>query len=96
MPPAEKSGAKLNSDLCVIGEDRFIRVCLELPIHGFDAPFMWGVWTLVHPRKGGNRPYLELEPTEHPLSRDFHEGLTIARAQDIAEYAMHEFEGSGK
>jgi hypothetical protein len=44
--------------------------------------------------EGGNRPYLELEATEHPLSQDFHNGLTIARAQEIAEHAMHEFEKS--
>lgn len=34
----------LDSDFCIIEEDRFIRVCLEIPIKGFDDPFMWGVW----------------------------------------------------
>jgi hypothetical protein len=43
----------------------------------------------VHPRSGGIRPWLELEQTDHPLSIDFHNGITIARAQEIAEYAMH-------
>ena len=45
--------------------------------------------TKVHPRNGGVRPWLELEPTDHPLSVDAREGLTIAQAQNIAEVAMH-------
>jgi hypothetical protein len=43
----------------------------------------------VRPQRGGNRPLLELEKTDHPLSRDYHEGITIARAQEIAAVAMH-------
>lgn len=131
LTDAEKTDAHLGTDLCYVGEDRFIRVCLEVPIFGVEAPFMWGVWvslsqsnferyrdtydepveedeyfgwfcnrlpfypdtlnlkTLVHPRSGGIRPRLELEQTDHPLSIDFHNGLTIAKAQEIAEYAMH-------
>lgn len=44
----EKESAKLSSDVCIIthedGTDRFIRVVLEVPIHGVTEPFMWGVW----------------------------------------------------
>ena len=40
--------AKLNDDLCKIehpeGTDYFARVVLELPIHGVEEPFLWGVW----------------------------------------------------
>jgi hypothetical protein len=40
--------AVLTSDLCTITHDdqvdRFIRVVLEIPIHGVTEPFMWGVW----------------------------------------------------
>jgi hypothetical protein len=131
LTDAEKADVHLGTDLCYIGEERFIRVCLEVPIIGIDQPFMWGVWvslsqsnferyretydlpiekeeyfgwfcnrlpfypntlslkTLVHPRSGGIRPRLELEETDHPLSIDFYNGITMARAQEIAEHAMH-------
>jgi hypothetical protein len=130
-----RTAGKLTSDLCQYrdsdGEHQFIRVCLEIPIHGVEDPFVWGVWVSlsdasfkryvetydtpdpqdcyfgwlcnylpyyektyalkcqVHVRAGGIRPYIELEATEHPLSRDFHEGISIARAQEIAEVAAH-------
>jgi hypothetical protein len=45
--------------------------------------------TSVHPREGGSRPSVILERTGHPLSVDFHEGISVARAQEIAEAAMH-------
>ena len=39
---------KLSSDFCVItdteGTDYFIRAVLEVPIHGAEKPFLWGVW----------------------------------------------------
>ena len=127
----EKEAAQLSSDFCIVGDNRYIRVCLEIPIVGIEAPFIWGVWvslseknfqryaetfeapvesdeyfgwfcnrlpfypdtkhlgSLVHPRSNNLRPYLELEPTDHQLSIDFHNGLTVQRAQEIAEVAMH-------
>jgi hypothetical protein len=45
--------------------------------------------TTVHPRSGNTRPYVALEETDHPLFIDFHEGISIARAQEIAEFSMH-------
>lgn len=45
--------------------------------------------TQVPPRAGGARPYIVLERTSHPLSVDFHEGISIHRAQEIAEAIMH-------
>jgi hypothetical protein len=45
--------------------------------------------TQVRPRTGGNRPLLELEPTAHPLAADHMSGISIGRAQAIAEAAMH-------
>lgn len=45
--------------------------------------------TQVHPRAEGIRPYIELEETDHPLAIDFHQGISIERAQEIAEAAMH-------
>jgi hypothetical protein len=38
----------INSDLCTItheeGTDYFVRAVLEIPIHGIEEPFIWGVW----------------------------------------------------
>jgi len=45
--------------------------------------------TSVHPRAGGIRPLVIPERTDHRLSVDFHEGISVARAQEIAEAAMH-------
>jgi len=51
--------------------------------------------TQVHPRKNGVRPYIELESKDHSLSIDFHNGISVVRAQEIAEYVMHRV-GEGK
>jgi len=45
--------------------------------------------TLVHPRRGNTRPYIELEDTDHPLSIDFRQSISIQRAQEIAEQILH-------
>jgi hypothetical protein len=66
-------------------EEYFGWFCNRLPFY----PDTLNLRTLVHPRSGGIRPWLELEETDHPLSTDFHNGITIARAQEIVEYAMH-------
>lgn len=125
----------LNSDFCMYsdedGEHYFIRVCLEVPIEGYDDPFIWGVWTSlskesfdryldtyespdtsdcyfgwlcnrlpyypdtyamkldVCPRDNGTRPFAVPEETDHPLSVDFHQGLSEARAIEIAEHVLH-------
>jgi hypothetical protein len=131
LSDSEKEKAHLSSDFCVIDDDRFIRVCLEIPIIGVKEPFMWGIWvslsqenferyndtydlpvltdeyfgwfcnelpyysntlllkTMVHPRAGGTRPYVELEPTDHPLFLDYHHGISIEEAQKIAEFVLH-------
>jgi hypothetical protein len=45
------SWGKLSSDFCTITKDEntdyFIRTILEVPIHGVDEPFLWGVWVSV-------------------------------------------------
>lgn len=132
---AVQEEGKLGSDLCWYddedGRHFFVRVCLEVPIHGISEPFTWGVWvslseasfkrydetydspdpsdsffgwfcnslpyyentyaleTQVRPRLNGLRPYLEMERTAHPLSIDFHEGISVERAQEISEALMH-------
>jgi hypothetical protein len=131
----ERRKAKLNSDLCMLsnenGAHRFVRVVLEIPIHGVDEPFTWGVWaslsegnfmryldtcnnpdesdsyfgwfcnrlpyypntvnlkTNVRPRKGGMRPYLDLERNGHLLAEHLYNGITVQLAQEIAEVAQH-------
>jgi len=129
---------KLGSDLCLIkhneGTDYFIRTILEIPIHGIEEPFTWGVWvslseksyaryaetydnpvegdgffgwlcnrlpsypdtlalaTDVHVQLGGLRPTLHLhhgDADEHPLVIDQRQGISIARAQEIAELISH-------
>lgn len=130
-----REAGHLDTDLCEYededGKHYFIRVCLEIPIHGVEEPFLWGVWvslseanfrhyvetydnpevtdcyfgwlcnylpyypqtyalkTEVHPRTGGTRPFIELEKCDHPLSVDFHDGINIQRAQEIAEFVIH-------
>ena len=134
--PAEiQNEGKLGSDLCYYKDDDgchyFARVVLEVPIHGIEEPFLWGVWvslskenynryvetydnpettdryfgwlcnylpfyentyalkTNVIPQNNGDRPYIELEDTDHPLALDFHTGITVERAREIAEICMH-------
>ena len=45
--------------------------------------------TRVHPRAWGDRPYIELEKTAHPLSVDFRHGISVEKAQEIAETITH-------
>lgn len=132
---AVQDAGELTEDTCKYrdedGEHYFIRVCLEVPIHGVSEPFLWGVWvslsqrnfnryietfdspdtndcyfgwlcnylpyypntyalkTQVHPCAGNIRPYIELEKTGHPLAIDFHQDISIQKAQEIAEQIMH-------
>ena len=130
---------RLSSDLCTIshdeGTDYFIRAVLEVPIHGVEEPFLWGVWvslskesfdryqetydepvegdgffgwlcnTLeayswkesraadVYVQLGGQRPKVVLhrsDPDTDPLVIDQANGISVARAQQIAERSLHE------
>ena len=131
----KETTAKLGDDICVIKHqdhtDHFIRVILEVPIHGAVHPFTWGVWISVsksnfkkytdhfrdeayedkyfgwlcnalpfYPqtiqlkasasvKPGGERPRIQLEPTDHPLSIDSREGVSWQKAVAIAQVAMH-------
>jgi hypothetical protein len=42
----------------------------------------------VHFPRGGLRPKLELEPTDHPLAVDQRSGITLARAWEIVHSSM--------
>jgi len=50
--------------------------------------------THVHTQAVGNRPLVELEPTDHPLAVERHTGITLARVQEIAETLLHGLPGS--
>ena len=134
----EKMGM-LTPDFCTItheeGTDRFVRAVLEVPIHGVEEPFLWGVWVSLS-EKSFNRysetfeapvagegffgwvcNRIDLYPYEHaraadvlvqagrsrprvvlhrgdaeddPLVIDQVNGISVARAQELAERAMHE------
>jgi hypothetical protein len=45
---------------------------------------------MVHTRAVGVRPYIQLEPTDHPLAVEQRTGITLARVQEIAEMVLHE------
>ncbi|MYM66043.1 DUF2199 domain-containing protein [Pseudoduganella sp. FT55W] len=135
--PAEERDARcsLGSDDCVIDEEFFfIHGCVEIPVHGEEEPFSWGVWvslskksftqwaacydekerahigpffgwlnaalrpypetaglkTQVYLRNDGIRPYIEIEPIDHPLAVEQREGISVARVAEIYAQIMHE------
>src|SRR3954470_15821335 len=62
------------------------RLANELPVYGLstlDLPAQ------VRPAPAGERPLVELEPGDHPLAREQHEGITTARVQAFAEALVH-------
>ena len=58
--------------------------CNSLP--GY--PDTFALKTRVHLRNGGMRPFIELEPTDHPLAVEQREGITMQRVADIAATCM--------
>lgn len=135
IPEAERAQrTSLGSDECVIDKEHFfVRGCIEIHVHGQDAPFVWGVWvslsrdnfiewlraydlaershigpffgwlnawlkpypdtmnlkTMVHLRDHGTRPFIELEPTDHPLAVEQRIGIDEQRVAAIYEMMMH-------
>jgi hypothetical protein len=55
-------------------------LCNELSIY----PQTFGLKTKVHLRSGGQRPFIELEPTAHPLAQEQRSGRTLQRVEEIA------------
>lgn len=45
--------------------------------------------THVHTRSVGRRPFIEMEPTNHPLAVEQRTGITMQRIQEIAEAVIH-------
>jgi len=48
--------------------------------------------TMVHLRDHGIRPYIELEPTDHPLAIEQREGISVERVAEIYSTMVHERE----
>jgi hypothetical protein len=49
-----------------------------------------GLKTMVHLRDNGIRPYIELEPTVHPLAIEQRAGITVERVAEIYSLMMHQ------
>jgi hypothetical protein len=43
----------------------------------------------VQTRELDLRPFVELEPIDHPLAQEQHQGITMARVREIAELNLH-------
>ncbi|MEG9435608.1 DUF2199 domain-containing protein [Edaphobacter sp. HDX4] len=52
VPPDQlQDRVVLTADQCVIdGQQFFLRGRILIPVHGLDAPFVWGVWAEVSPK----------------------------------------------
>jgi hypothetical protein len=132
--PERARRCSLGSDKCVIDAKWFfVRGCLEIPVHGQEEPFSWGVWASlsessfeqwartyewskrshvgpffgwlcshirlypdtinlkarVHLRDNNLRPYVEFEPTDHPLAVEQREGIPTERVAEIYAFVTH-------
>lgn len=56
---------------------------------GVYSPSTVNLKTRVHTRQVGQRPFVELEPTDHPLAVEQHTGITMERIREIAETVLH-------
>jgi len=52
----------------------------------FYEPDTWAMKTKAHFQGGKMRPLIELAPCDHPLYRDYSEGITFDRAWDIVHH----------
>ena len=60
-------------------------LCTSLPLY----PETLLLKTNVHSRPIGHRPFIELEPTDHPLAIEQRNGITMDRVREIAEVLLH-------
>lgn len=54
-----------------------------------DYPDTRSLHTLAHWRRGRQRPLVEIEPSDHPLYRDWRDGITLERAVAFARPFLH-------
>jgi len=52
-------------------------------------PETTGLKTLAHLRDHGIRPWIELEPTDHPLALEQRNGISVDRVAEIYAIVMH-------
>lgn len=60
-------------------------LCTSLPLY----PTTLNLKTHVHSRPVGQRPFVELEPTDHPLAVEQRNGITMDRVRAIAAALLH-------
>jgi len=60
-------------------------LCTSLPLY----PETLLLKTNVHTRPVGQRPFVELEPTDHPLAVEQRDGITMDRVREIAASLRH-------
>jgi hypothetical protein len=60
---------------------------LSSQIPGYPATL--NLKTNVHTRTRGERPTVELEPTDHPLALEQRTGISLTRIREIAEMMLH-------
>jgi len=60
---------------------------LSVPIPTY--PETMNLKTMVHIRNSGIRPYIELEPTDHPISLEQQHGVGPERIQALYDYFQH-------
>ncbi len=58
----------------------------QLPVY---TPTTINLRTHVHTRPVGERPSIELEPTDHPLAVEQRKGITLARVRQFADILLH-------
>lgn len=58
LPDEERAAASLDSETCTIGEDRFVRGVIEIPILGRDRSLGYGVWVSLS--RSSFQAYIEL------------------------------------
>jgi hypothetical protein len=67
-------------------------LCNSIP---FYTPDTWAMKTMVHFQGNNKRPVIELEPADHPLYRDYSQGVTLDRAWSIAHARYPGTEAAG-
>jgi hypothetical protein len=74
-----------NYDTAAVGPF-FGWLCNSIP---FYQPDTWAMKTKAHLQGNNQRPLIELEPSDHPLYLDYSNGVTLARAWEIAHARHH-------
>jgi hypothetical protein len=78
--------AKLHDNITREPGARFVGwLSSVIPGYAADEPLK----AALHVRPWPTRPFIELEPTDHPLAVEQREGITRERVQEIAERVMH-------